>query len=196
METKTLLRDAADAALEADQRTQALFKPFAESRIVEALHPLSKLGDQPQLRTLSVGTIVAAVLARNHRLARAGSRMIMAHEAATFTKELIKLEVDRKRPRSASAREEKKPRKGKHQSKEMTSFPSGHSAGAIAVARAFSREFPEYRAAALGTAFAIAVLQIVRCAHYPTDVAAGIGIGLAAEKATDLVWQAALEDQQ
>ena len=114
--------------------------------------------------------------------------MIIAHEAATFVKDMLKTEVDRTRPRSAGSRYEKKPKKGKHTSKELTSFPSGHSAGAIAAARAFSREFPGYGAAAVGVAAAIALLQIPRCAHYPTDVAAGVAIGLAAEAASNAMW--------
>jgi membrane-associated phospholipid phosphatase len=73
----------------------------------------------------------------------------------------------------------------------MTSFPSGHSAGAVAAARAFAREYPEHGLAAVGAAGFLALLQIVRSAHYPTDVAAGIGVGLLAEKATDLAWSAA-----
>ena len=82
----------------------------------------------------------------------------------------------------ASADErDKKPKKGKHTSKELTSFPSGHSAGSIAVARAFAREFPEYGAAAVGAATLVALLQIPRCAHYPTDGAAGLAIGLLSE---------------
>jgi membrane-associated phospholipid phosphatase len=186
-----MIRQAGETALDVDDRTHKLFKPYAGSRGVEALHPVSKLGDQPALRTISAGLILVGIVMRSHRMARAGSRMIIAHEAATFAKDMIKTDVDRTRPRSAAKREEKKPTKGKHTSKELTSFPSGHSAGAMAAARAFSREYPEHAVAAIGAAGFLALLQIVRSAHYPTDVVAGVGVGLLAEKATDLAWIAA-----
>jgi membrane-associated phospholipid phosphatase len=188
MKAKRQIRIAADAALEFDHQTQKLFKPYAETIAVEALHPISKLGDQPQLRTLSAALILAGVVLHNRRMANAGSRMIIAHEAATFAKDMVKINVDRTRPRSADNKKQKKPKPGKHVSKELNSFPSGHSAGSIAVARAFARQYPEYGLAAIGAAAAIALLQIPRCAHYPTDVAAGLAIGLLAEKATDLTW--------
>jgi membrane-associated phospholipid phosphatase len=122
--------------------------------------------------------------------------MMIAHEAATLAKHSIKTNVDRARPRSANGRDEKKARKGKHKTKELSSFPSGHSAGAIAAARAFSREYPEYGLAAVGAATLVAVLQVPRCAHYPTDVAAGLAIGVAAEAATNTAWDAAKIDDR
>jgi membrane-associated phospholipid phosphatase len=57
------------------------------------------------------------------------------------------------------------------------------------VAAAFAREFPEYGAAALVAGGAAAVAQVPRCAHYPTDVGAGIAIGAAAEACVNLVWK-------
>jgi membrane-associated phospholipid phosphatase len=191
MKAKRQIRIAAEAALEFDHQTQKLFKPYAKTAAVEALHPISKLGDQPQLRTISAALIVAGVAMRDHRMTDAGSRMIVAHEAATFAKDMVKINVDRTRPRSADNKKQKKPKPGKHVSKELSSFPSGHSAGSIAAARAFAREYPEYGWAAVGAAAVIALLQIPRCAHYPTDVAAGLVIGLLGEKATDLAWNAA-----
>jgi membrane-associated phospholipid phosphatase len=200
MTVMTWIREAAEAALQFDGRTQQLFDSYAETPAVEALYPLSKLGDQPQLRTVCAALIVGGILIRSHRLTRAGSRMIMAHEAATFAKDMIKMQVDRTRPRSADDKQDKKPKKGKHTSKELTSFPSGHSAGSIAVTRAFAREFPEYGAPAVGAAMLVALLQIPRCAHYTTDVAAGLAIGLLGEEATNLAWKAAgidaLKDEQ
>jgi membrane-associated phospholipid phosphatase len=162
MEMSKSLKKAGAAALEFDAETQELFKPYAGTSLVEGLHPLSKLGDQPQLRTLAGALILGGIFARSHRLARAGSRMIIAHEAATFAKDMIKTEVDRTRPRSADSRRDKKPKKGKHQSKELTSFPSGHSSGAMAAACAFAREYPEYGAAAVGAATAIAPRRRLR----------------------------------
>ena len=189
MTLKQPLQQAADALLDFDEQAHELFKPAASSRIAEALEPISKLGDQPQLRTLCAGMIIVGMLTRNRRLTNAGSRMIIAHETATFAKEILKTEIDRTRPRSATSRDDKKPRKGNHESKELSSFPSGHSAGAIATARAFAREYPEAGVSAIAAAAGIAAVQIVRCAHYPTDVAAGLAIGMVAEFGTDVLWR-------
>ena len=187
---------AGDYLIEFDHRTHQTFEPYSGTVPIKALDPLSKLGDQPQLRLLAGALLVGGIFARSDRMVRAGARMMIAHEAATIAKDQVKLEIDRKRPRSADRRSEKKPRKGKHRAKELTSFPSGHSAGAIAAARAFSREYPEFGAAAIGAAAFVAVLQVPRCAHYPTDVAAGLAIGFAAEALTNEAWNAADMDRR
>ena len=179
-----------------DDRARRAFEPYRDTPPVRALDLLSKLGDQPQLRLIAGGLLAAGTFAGNDRLVRAGARMIIAHEAATLVKDLVKTNVDRTRPRSEASGRAKQPKKGDHTGKEKTSFPSGHSAGAIAAARAFSREFPEYGAAAIGAASLIAASQVPRCAHYPTDVAAGLLIGLLTEAATNAAWDAAGMDQR
>lgn len=173
-----------------DQRAQRVFKPYKHSPPVRMLDIASKLGDQPELRTISGLLMVIGIFVRSRRMVRAGARMIIAHEAATAAKNLIKTNIDRTRPRSATKRNQKKVKKGRHTAKEETSFPSGHSAGSIAAARAFSREYPEYAAPALAAATLIAAGQVPRCAHYPTDVAAGLALGLAVEQAVHAAWTA------
>jgi membrane-associated phospholipid phosphatase len=187
---------AGEALLDFDHRAHELCKPYVGTPPIRALDLFSKLGDQPELRTISAALIAVGTFTRNDRLVRAGARMIIAHEAATFAKDMMKTEIDRTRPRSAKGPAQKKPKKGSHTAKEMTSFPSGHSAGAVAAARAFSREYPEYGAAALGVAVLIALSQIPRCAHYPTDVAAGLVLGLASEALVNGAWEAAGMDDR
>ena len=184
------------ALLDIDDAAHRVCQPYADTLPIKLLDVVSKIGDQPELRTVSAAMVAIGTFGGNDRLVRAGARMMIAHEAATVAKGLLKTNVDRTRPRSANGRDEKKPRKGRHKAKELSSFPSGHSAGAIAAARAFSREFPEYGPAAVGAALFIALLQIPRCAHYPTDVAAGLLIGLAAEATVDAGWQAAEMDER
>lgn len=158
------------------------------------LEPLADLGDQPQLRTLSVATIAAGLAAGRSSgwglpLARAGLRMLIAHEAATLAKNFVKHRIDRTRPRSLHRPgKDHRPRPGTSRAKEETSFPSGHSAGAAAVARAFAREFPKHSAPAAGAAGTLALVQVPRCAHYPTDIAAGLAVGLAAEAVVAALW--------
>jgi membrane-associated phospholipid phosphatase len=107
--------------------------------------------------------------------------MLAAHTLATLAKDFVKHRVDRTRPRSVrKPGKDAKPRAGRDTAKEETSFPSGHSAGAAAVGRAFAREYPERSVPAYGGAAMLALAQIPRCAHYPTDVGAGVAIGLAA----------------
>src|SRR5947208_816742 len=193
---ENVIEEAEEWLIGLDDRAHTLFEPYTDTPPVRALDLLSKLGDQPQLRLIAGGLIVAGTFAGNARLVRAGARMIIAHEAATLGKDLVKTEIDRTRPRSATGRDEKKPKPGNHRGKEQTSFPSGHSAGAIAAARAFSREFPEHGAAAIGTAALIAASQVPRCAHYPTDVAAGLVIGLLVEAVTNVAWDDAGMDKR
>ncbi len=178
------LEDAAEPLLAADVATVEAVQPLKDHPVFERL---ADLGDQPQLRILCAGTMALGVFQRDRRLVLAGARMLAAHTLATLAKDFVKQRVDRTRPRSKNGKgKDHVPRPGRHTAKETTSFPSGHSAGAAAVARAFARDYPELAAPAYGAAGALALAQIPRCAHYPTDVGAGVAIGLVAEAMVDI----------
>jgi undecaprenyl-diphosphatase len=173
------LDDAAEALLEADARTVEAVQPYEDNALLEQV---ANLGDQPQLRVLCAATIAAGLLARDARFVRAGARALAAHTLATWAKNFVKHRVDRTRPRSAGdPRRDHRLAPGRSEAKEETSFPSGHAAGASAVARAFARELPEFAIPVYAVGGVLSVAQIPRCAHYPTDVGAGIAIGLASE---------------
>jgi membrane-associated phospholipid phosphatase len=178
---------AAKAVLAADAAAAEAALPYQGSAAMEALGRFASLGDQPPLRTLCAAVIAAGVAGGDRRLARAGIRMLVAHTLATLAKDYVKERVDRTRPRSKGDRgKDHVPKPGRDTSKEETSFPSGHSAGAAAVARAFARDYPEYALPAYAAGGALALAQIPRCAHYPTDVGAGLAIGIAAEAVVDI----------
>lgn len=70
-------------------------------------------------------------------------------------------------------------------------FPSGHSASAAGFATGVAMEAP--RAVAIpvaATAAAVAFARVYTGAHYPGDVLAGLGIGVAAGLGTRMVWPA------
>lgn len=173
------LEDAAEQLLEADAKTVEAAQPYQDNPLLERL---ADLGDQPAMRIVCAATIAAGVLARDARFVRAGVRMLAAHTLATWTKNFVKHRVDRTRPRSAGdPRTDHRLSPGRSEAKEETSFPSGHAAGASAVAQAFAREVPEFAAPAYLVGGILSLAQIPRCAHYPTDVGAGVAIGLASE---------------
>lgn len=176
---------AGEALMRIDREATDAAAPHSRTAPVKALSWYSEIGDQPQMRMLGGGLALAGLLRRDPRMARAGVRMLLAHELATAAKNIVKHRVDRLRPRSAEDEDEQVPEAGRNTDKEHTSFPSGHSAGATAVARALAREYPELQAPALVAAGLAAGAQVPRTAHYPTDVAAGIAVGLAAEIVVD-----------
>jgi membrane-associated phospholipid phosphatase len=180
--TKKKLKKAAKAVADADGAAVEAVEPYSKTPLVRAISLLSEVGDQPPMRAVCLSTLALGIAGRSPRMTKAGLRMIAAHSLATGIKSFIKHRIDRTRPRTDK---DHMPRPGKRRDKEHTSFPSGHSAGAIAVARAYAREFPEHEAAALAGAGAIALAQIPRCAHYPSDVGSGLAIGWASEALVD-----------
>jgi len=184
-------QNAGERLLDADHRIHKAVEQDRGSRLVKATGTLSEIGDQPQMRLLCAGMIAAGLLRKDMRLLGAGARMLLAHELAAAMKSAVKHRVDRRRPRSASGKAEEKPRSGSSSDKEESSFPSGHSAGAMSAAVAFSSAYPRYSVPALLTASAVAGAQVPRCAHYPTDVGAGLAIGAAAGGIVNGAWKLA-----
>lgn len=145
----------------------------------------SDIGDQPQMRLVCAGTIVLAIARRDGRLAETGFKMLAAHTAATWAKSGVKSVVDRTRPDSG---DDPEVRLGDSDDHDKTSFPSGHSAGVVAVAEVVAQEYPEHALAARLAAFAVAAVQVPCGTHYVGDVIAGALIGLLAEQAADVAW--------
>jgi membrane-associated phospholipid phosphatase len=142
----------------------------------------SEIGDQPQMRLLCAANIGIAVIRRDNRLLKTGIKMLSAHTLAIWAKSGVKSVVNRTRPESG---DDPAVRWGDSDAHEENSFPSGHSAGAVSVAEAFARNYPNHALAARTAAFVVAAVQVPRGTHYAGDVAAGVVIGFAAEKASE-----------
>jgi membrane-associated phospholipid phosphatase len=148
---------------------------------VRALKTVRGLADQPPLIALSVATAAVGALRGDRRLARTGARMLASHLAATAIKAFIKSKVDRARPKLFSSEHDHRLTRGDRNEGPHNSFPSGHTAGAMAVSRAIMREYPGARVPAyLGAALAGGV-QLPTGSHFPIDIAAGALIGAGAE---------------
>jgi membrane-associated phospholipid phosphatase len=69
------------------------------------------------------------------------------------------------------------------------SFPSGHTAGSVAVARALARTYPAPALPAYAGAATVAAAQVPCGKHFPADVAAGLIVGLIAEAVSERALQ-------
>jgi membrane-associated phospholipid phosphatase len=172
---------APSAIAHADVETAKAVAPVRGTWPVRLLGAASEVADQPQLITLCAATFAAGLLLRDRRLADTGGRMLAAELIATGLKSLVKANVDRTRPYVVADGGEHVLEPGHSRESRDNSFPSGHTAGAVAVARAVARGYPDHAVAAYATAGSIAAIQIPRCRHYPSDLAAGAVVGLAAE---------------
>lgn len=139
---------------------------------------LGEAGDQPPLLALSGLVLGAGLWRRDGRLTRAGVRMLAAELVATAIKDVVKRSVSRIRPNRMLDGERYEMKRGGPYEGKWNSFPSGHTAGAVAVSRALAREYPQARLPAYAAATAIAGAQIPSCNHYPSDIGAGVAIGL------------------
>lgn len=151
--------------------------------VVRVLKQVRELADQPPLIALSLATAAVGAARGDRRLARTGVRMLASHLTATAIKAAVKRRVDRARPGLFSSERDHQLTRGERNEGPHNSFPSGHTAGAMAVGRAILREYPEVRGRAYAAVAAMGALQLPTGAHFPIDVAAGAAIGLGAEAA-------------
>ncbi len=166
-----------------DQKIHDIARPYADLLPMRLLERIGKAGDQPPMLSLSATVLALGLWSERPRMMRAGTRMVAAHLIATAVKHAVKRRIDRERPAPRADGKASNPRPGKDDSKRMTGFPSGHTAGTIAVARAFGRAYPEHAGKAAGAAGLVALAQVTGRKHYLTDVLAGLAIGLGAEAA-------------
>ncbi|MCD2322921.1 phosphatase PAP2 family protein [Sphingomonas sp. IC-56] len=155
---------------------------------VRAVGALSELSDQPPLLAASAVTLAAGLVLRRPRLARAGLRMLASEIVATAIKAGIKRYVARTRPHKMLEDGRYLLHRDKNADKNegpWNSFPSGHTAGAVAVGRALSREYAGASHAAAGLAAAVGLVQLPRGTHFTSDVIAGAVVGWVAEAAVN-----------
>lgn len=173
---------AARRVAQAEQRVTHRAARREDGIVMRAAGNASELADQPPLIALSLATLAVGAVARRPGLARIGARMLAGHLIATGIKTMLKSSIDRTRP-SRALEEEHRWKKGDGaEDTSLNSFPSGHTAGAVAVAQAVAADAPlaalPLQAAALG----VAALQPSRGKHYWSDVLAGAVIGWASER--------------
>lgn len=165
----------------ADKAVTRKAAEYREEPAVKLLGRFGDLGDQPPMVALCLATAAAGLVRRDPRLTRAGLRMLASHALATGLKAIVKRSIDRTRPDLLIDDDHYETGKGKRNEGDYNSFPSGHTAGAVAVARAFARDYPEFALPAYVGAATIAGIQIPRCHHFASDITAGAAIGFASE---------------
>lgn len=146
--------------------------------IVTTLGTISELADQVPLASVCALVMGGGVVARRPDVVNMGARMMAAHVLANVIKRAIKNRVRRIRPEEVVKTGAYAFENGETQGGHDTSFPSGHTAGAVAVAGIVSRDRPDLAVPAVMTAVLIAGVQIPRAKHYPLDVTAGAALGI------------------
>ena len=165
----------------ADLKLARASAPIRNHPLMRIVGTLSDVADQPPLRAIAAATIAAGAIGRDRRLTLAGVRMLAAHQVATSVKSLVKHAIDRTRPEAVLDGGDYESGEGRHEESRFNSFPSGHTAGAVAIARAIGRDYPGAALPTLLLAGTAAVVQVPRGKHYLSDIAVGAVVGLAAE---------------
>lgn len=184
------LKNTVSAVEAADMRVTRALAPHRHKPEVKEAGRWSEIADQPPLIAISTAVLVAGLAMRRASVARTGGRMLAAHLLATGVKTAIKRSIDRTRPDEALD-EGYRAEPGDSERHELSSFPSGHTAGAVAVAEAVVREAPALAAPMRLFAIAVALVQLPRAKHFVSDVVVGAAIGWASERAVSAAIDAA-----
>ena len=148
---------------------------------VRAASAIGEIGHElPVLAT--AGAVVAwGLLSGDRHLARGGGHMLASVVLASALEAMVKLIVARTRPHLLLDEGVYEAGLLGPNEKSWRSFPSGHVAGSVALARSVARGWPRASIAAYTGAAAVALTRLPRGTHYPSDLLAGALIGTAAE---------------
>jgi membrane-associated phospholipid phosphatase len=164
---------------------------WRDNPVVKALAGLAGIADQPPAVTAGALLLALALLRRDARLGEAAIRLVAAILVTTMLKTGVERAVARTRPNAVLDGRPYSRRRGGSRKRALQAFPSGHTADAVAAARALARAYPDLALPIWGAAALIALVQLPAAAHYPSDIAAGAVIGLlgeeAAQRAADAV---------
>jgi membrane-associated phospholipid phosphatase len=177
-------KQVATKVVRADHKLSRKAAAKRETPGVKAVEATADLADQPPLIVLSVVTILVGAVLRRPAVAKSGVRMLASHLVATGLKTVVKRSIDRTRPAKALDSGEQRFKKGQSREHDQSSFPSGHTAGAVAIASAVARDAPGAALPVYATAGAVAAAQLPSGKHYLLDTIAGAAIGYVSEVAT------------
>jgi hypothetical protein len=107
---------------------------------------------------------------------RAGLESLIAHALVGLIVQAMKHVIGRPRPRFAHG--DNGFYLGPSFDVGLDSFPSGHAAATFAVASVLAKHFPGSRSLFYAMAALIAVSRVTRGSHFPTDVTAGVIVGI------------------
>ncbi len=175
------VKKAAKKVARADIKATHQAAAARENPLMKIVASLAEVGDQPPLVAISLGTFAIGLLAGRGDVARGGARMLASHLVATGAKLAVKHQFDRTRPGHALDGAGHRFEAGDEGGHEDKSFPSGHTAGAVAVALAAGHDIDGAAAPAALAAGAVAAAQAPAGNHYLSDVVAGAAIGWATE---------------
>lgn len=137
----------------------------------------SRLGSGAVLAGISGALLAIGLVSKQARFRRAGLESLIAHAAVALTAQALKHLIGRPRPRMTHGGGFQF---GPSWETGLDSFPSGHAAASFAVAAVLARRFPRAGWLLYGAASLVALSRVARGSHFPTDVLAGVGLGLVA----------------
>ena len=180
--------DVASAVEEADKDAARSAARHRHHPVVKSLGAASEIADQIPLSIVCAAMIGGGAIVDRPQITQAGLKMMTAHVLANSIKRIIKNNFKRTRPKVMIEEQTYECEAGESEGGHDTSFPSGHTAGALAVATVMARDLPQTAVPALAIAAMIAGIQVPRGKHYPIDVAAGAALGFAAAYVVHAFW--------
>ena len=135
--------------------------------------------DQMPLAALSAGVLAAGAGTGKRQLRQAGLRMLFGLGLASALKGIGKGLVTRTRPTEIGERGTHRFEVATDTDGALQAFPSGHTAGAVAVISPLATAAPAAAVPLAAAAGGLIALKLVRGDHYPSDLLAGAVIGLA-----------------